>query len=208
MHVSDVMTRQVVVVRPDTPMIDVARVLLEQRIGAVPVLDEGVVVGIVARSDLLAFDEDPDRGLRTAADVMSKDVMVLHEAMSVAVAARALARRGVKRAPVLRTGKLVGIVSESDLLRSYARADADLVIDVERVLRAPAVGAHLEPIGFSVAGGIVTLSGAVRGEPDRAFAVRLVRSIQGVADVDDRLTLAEDAVDAGLTGARRGAILP
>jgi CBS domain-containing protein len=148
MQASDVMTRSVVSVTGETRLREVARILLEHRISAVPVLDSaGRVIGMISEGDLVGSDDANERrarrdwwlGLlaegealspdflaslrdvdRTAQDVMSAPVVTVDEATSLRDIARILADRNIKRVPVVRDGKVVGIVSRADLLRGMA----------------------------------------------------------------------------------------
>jgi CBS domain-containing protein len=133
MLVRDVMSTRVLSVRSDAPLKEVATLLLSNRIGGVPVLDEGGrVLGIVSESDLQPAREGaPARPLRTAADVMTRPVVTLTEDDTVTQAARMLLRHRIKRAPVLREGVIVGMITRSDLLRPYLRTDLEIRADVE-----------------------------------------------------------------------------
>ncbi|HLY56817.1 MAG TPA: CBS domain-containing protein [Stellaceae bacterium] len=147
MQASDIMTRDVVSVGPETGLKEVARLLLERGISAVPVVDPaGEVIGMVSEGDLIGRD-DAERearrdwwlallaegealhpeflasfgdGDRTAREVMSAPVVTVTEAAEAREIARLLAAHHVKRVPVLRGGALVGIVSRADLLRAFA----------------------------------------------------------------------------------------
>lgn len=196
MRIADVMTVDVATVEGSTPLLEVAKLMLARGGGAIPVLRDGAVIGIVCRSDVLPFEEDPDRTLRTAADVMSRDVVTLHESMTIPQAARVLARHGFKRAPVVRGARLVGIVSESDLLGPYLRPDADIRRDLLLELRAPALGTHLSPVEVSVDDGIVTLTGRTRGQAQHALILRTVRAIEGVAGLRDKMTMEPEQLGA------------
>lgn len=111
----DIMTTDVVTVTPDTPVERVARLLAEHRITGMPVVDdEGRVIGIVSEYDLIS-----KRG-RTAEDVMSREVISVSEDVSAEAVAQLLTERRVRRVPVLREGKLVGIISRADLVRLFA----------------------------------------------------------------------------------------
>lgn len=151
MRASDIMSTMVVSVRPETPLRDVARLLLEHGISAVPVLDDrGGVVGMVSEGDLIARD-DPEREARrdwwlslvaeheaigaelietlnhhsrTARDVMSAPVVVVSEATPARDIARLLSTHQIKRVPVVRDSRVVGIVSRADLLRGFAGEEA------------------------------------------------------------------------------------
>lgn len=138
MNAADMMTRSVVTVRPDTGVSTLARLLLDNKISAVPVIDDqGHLVGIVSEGDLLGrppagsprgwwlrlFDDQAvcleelatARHL-TAQDVMTRPVVSVSERAPLDVVASLMHRRKLKRLPVVRNGKLVGIVSRADLL--------------------------------------------------------------------------------------------
>jgi CBS domain-containing protein len=111
----EIMTRDVATVRPDTAVDDIARLLIQRRITGVPVVDEeGRVLGIVSEFDLIA-----KRG-RVAADVMSRDVLAVSEDTPAETIADLIAQRRVRRVPVLRDGRLVGIITRADLVRLFA----------------------------------------------------------------------------------------
>lgn len=143
MKARDVMTGQVVAIRAETPIRNIARLLLEKRISAVPVLDVlGALVGIVSEEDLIGVDETDweerrDRWLarlaegeplsaeflsslhgHTAGDVMSKPVITVFEDTELSEIARIFQESRIKRVPVVCSGRIVGIVSRADLLRA------------------------------------------------------------------------------------------
>jgi CBS domain-containing protein len=147
MKASDVMTADVVSVRPDVPVKDVAKILLKNGISAVPVIDEnGSPIGMVSEGDLIPRPE-PEREARrdwwlallaegealnanfvaslsttnqTASAIMSSPVVSVVPDTDVAEIARLLADYRIKRVPVVRDGRVIGIVSRADLLRALA----------------------------------------------------------------------------------------
>ena len=132
------MTCDVVTAKPDTSVSDTAQLMLANRIGAIPVVDdEDRVVGIVSDHDLLRhppsdsprawwlrlFDKDAVclEDIATARDLKVEDVMVrrvttVSDTTPIGVLGSLMRRRRLKHVPVLHRGKLVGIVSRSDLL--------------------------------------------------------------------------------------------
>ena len=147
MNARDVMTTDVVAVTPDTPLSEIAKLLLGRGISAVPVVDSaGVPLGMVSEGDLIGRDETarearsdwwlallaegetlhPDllASLRNtgqkARDVMSAPLVMVGEDTSVGDIAKLLIAHRVKRVPVLHDGHIVGIVSRADLLRALA----------------------------------------------------------------------------------------
>ncbi len=144
----DIMTRDVLVVRPDTSVAEIAKLLVSHQVSAVPVVENGnALVGIVSEGDLLRRPEtgsgkrrswwldllaDTDTlaqeyaksHARKARDVMSKHVVAVSEDTSVAEIADLLERHRIKRVPVVQDGKLIGLVSRADIVRAFAERAA------------------------------------------------------------------------------------
>jgi CBS domain-containing protein len=115
MKVREVMTRRVIRAEVDTPVADIARLLTENHISAVPITDKsGAVVGLVSEYDLLA-----KKGL-VAGEIMTADVITVSEEANVDAVQHLLIERRVKRVPVMSGQELVGIVSRSDIVRLMA----------------------------------------------------------------------------------------
>jgi CBS domain-containing protein len=113
--VKDVMTTSVISFREDTPVEEIASALSKRRITGAPVVTpEGFVVGIVSEVDVFA------KSGRTARDIMSPHVISITEDTGIDQAARLLAGERIRRLPVLREGRLVGLVSRSDVLEFFA----------------------------------------------------------------------------------------
>jgi CBS-domain-containing membrane protein len=138
MKAADIMTRKVVTAKPDMGIAEAARLMLANRIGALPVIDDAArVVGIVSDHDLLRhppadsprawwlrlFDEDAVflEDIATARNLPVRDVMVRHvttvlDATPIGVLGSLMRRHKLKHVPVLHEGRLVGIISRGDLL--------------------------------------------------------------------------------------------
>jgi CBS domain-containing protein len=137
------MTARPITVPPDTSVVEVARLLLDHAISAVPVVADGRVVGIVSEGDLMRRSETATDRRRAwwltfftgpttlaeeyarthgqrAADVMTSPVVTVNERTPLREIAELLETRRIKRVPVVRDGALVGIVSRADLLRALA----------------------------------------------------------------------------------------
>lgn len=194
MRVKQVMSSPVVTVTPETPVKEVAAVLVERGISAVPVLGEdGRLVGIVSEGDLVPLQALPEPGgrlghaelirflPRTAADAMTRRVVTISEDADAASAARLMLERSVRSLPVVRDGRLTGIVSRKDLLRMLARSDMALRAEVEELLadRYLLLGGAVD---VAVSGGIVRLTGP-RDSVTRRLAGVLARSVPGVVAV-------------------------
>jgi CBS domain-containing protein len=147
MKARDVMTTAVVSVGPDTPIREVAKLLRDHGISAVPVVDAaGTPIGMVSEGDLIGPDETNREGrrdwwltllaeggtlntdfvasLRTpdrqARDVMTAPVVTIGEDTEISDIAHSLTAYRIKRVPVLHDGRVVGIVSRADLVRALA----------------------------------------------------------------------------------------
>ena len=205
--VSDVMTRTVVALREGAAFKDIARTMRRWKVSALPVLDSGRrVVGVVSEADLLPKemfrDGDPDLYARSrgrsdlakadavaAEDLMTAPAVTVHADDTVARAARTMARRNLKRLPVVDgEGVLQGIVSRTDLLKVFLRDDADIAEEVRREVVAHLFAAPAEPIRVEVRDGVVTLTGRVRDTSTVPVVTRLVRAVEGVVDVDCALS--------------------
>jgi CBS domain-containing protein len=151
MKVRELMTTHVVTVSPDTPVREIAKVLLKHGISAVPVVDDrGAPLGMVSEGDLIGRDESdrearrdwwlvmlaegtelhPDflasihRPERAARDVMAAPLVTVDEDTEVSEVAKLLVAHRIKRVPVVRDGRITGIVSRADLLRELSAAEA------------------------------------------------------------------------------------
>jgi CBS domain-containing protein len=201
--VSDVMTRAVIAVGRDAPFKDIVRLMERWKVSALPVLEgEGRVIGIVSEADLLPKEEFrdgvPDRftqrqrlsdlakaGAQTAEELMSSPAVTVHGATTLAEAARIMARRDVKRLPVIDDeGRLEGVGSRSDLLKVFLRDDEDIAGEVRRGVVDQLFPDPVEPIRVEVRDGVVTLTGRIRDTTLVPVAARLVRAVEGVVDVD------------------------
>ena len=115
MVAKDIMTKKVITVMPLTTVKNLAKTLSGNNISGVPVVDQrGKVMGIVSEADVVAKSGKQVKG------IMSKYVVSVNEETEVEEIARLLAAHRFNRVPVLRQGKLVGIVSRADIIRAIA----------------------------------------------------------------------------------------
>jgi CBS domain-containing protein len=115
MKVKDVMTANVISVPEDSTVEDTARILARHRISGVPVVSSaGALVGLVTEFDLISKQG------HTVADIMSRGAISVTEDTDVEEVAHLLTNRRIRRVPVLRGDRLVGIVSRSDLIKQIA----------------------------------------------------------------------------------------
>ena len=221
MLVRELMTAGVATVSPDTPVGTIVHLLADRGISGVPVVDEGgALLGIVTEGDLLhrlaladeprhgwfrALFDDQDRAAEryarafgaTARDVMTAELLTVAEDATAGRAARLLEEHNVRRLPVLRDGRLVGVVSRSDLLRALltsasgepAATTTDEAIRAAIALRmrqeAWAGAPHLS---FEVKGGVVEFHGTHHSDAARRAVSGLAGNVPGVVRVVDHAT--------------------
>jgi CBS domain-containing protein len=153
MIASDIMTTDVITVRPNDTLQQVAQLLLTNRISGTPVVDDfGQLIGFISEGDLLRRSHEgawpktwgppPRRGWakwlmdgtdeevsdaeyvtassRTVAEIMTREIVSAKPDTSISDIAALLVRHRVKRVPVVRDGKIVGIVSRANLIQAFA----------------------------------------------------------------------------------------
>jgi CBS domain-containing protein len=188
--VADVMTRQVVSVRPDTPVAEIVALLIDRALRSAPVVDaENRVIGIITDGDLLtrgatelplALQRELSLAERaatietlaahphTAADLMTPDPVTLPETTPLAEAAAVMADRGLKRIPVVDAqNRLVGMVSRSDLLATVA----------EGLRQRPATPIR-QPDGAPKTVGEIMITDVPTVQPDTPLAETLDRLLE------------------------------
>jgi CBS domain-containing protein len=223
MRVRDAMTRGIIGVRDTASLAEAVETMLRAGISALCVFDERkALVGILSEGDLLrrgelGTEKRRPRWLesllsggrlahayahehgRTAAEVMTREVVTIDEDAPLAEAVDTMIRRRVKRLPVVRGGSVIGVVSRSDLLkRLYVelRRDAEPRSDAEI---CAAIQAEIESRGWtprasvrvSAKNGEVTLDGAIADERLREGLRVIAENIPGVKSVHDKLAWVE-----------------
>ena len=212
MKASDVMVSTVITVGPDASVQDVAELLLRNRISAVPVVgDNGEVLGMVSEGDLmnrpetktahrkawwldarasnetLAADYVKSHS-RKVADVMTRYVITASPETSVAELAALLEKNSIKRVPIIKAKRIVGIVSRANLLQGLAtlkdktpqaRADDSAI----RRWARPAL------LSVTVQDGIVDLWGIVESATEKKAVHVLVEVTPGVRALNDNLII-------------------
>ena len=223
MRVEDIMTPSPQVVGPETSLKEVAELLAGNGISGLPVVENGDVLGIVSKSDIVAQEQQAKSELlqrggllerfralaktqprprakvepRTACEAMSAPPLTVEPHVSAVGAAWLMTEHDVNRLPVVWNGRLVGIVTRTDLVRAFARSDVQIEQEVvEDVL--PGLGLSSNDIAVAVENGTVTLSGEVDDELDARCLPHAVRSVIGVIGVDSEVRV-RTPVHAGVS---------
>jgi CBS domain-containing protein len=220
MKAGDMMTRRVVTVAPDAPIEKAVRLMLQHCVSGLPVVDgSGKLVGIITEGDLLrraeigtehqrprwltillgrgrlASDYVRSHG-RKVKDVMTRDVVAITETTLIREVVELMEIHRIKRLPVLRRRRLVGIVSRANLIRALvglaSKAPTTQVPDTEirdRVL-AEIDGQPWSPgtsVDAVVRNRVVDLWGAITSETQRQALRTAAERVAGVRMVHDHL---------------------
>ncbi len=219
MRAHQIMTRSVISVTPDDTILEAANIMLQRHVSGLPVVDKaGKLVGIVSQGDFLRRSEIGTQRKRgrwlkfllgagtTATDyvrehghkvseVMTRDPITITEDTPLEEIVTSMETNGVKRLPVLRGDKLVGIVSRANLLQavaSLAHEIPDPTADDDHI-RGRIIAAidnnDWSPFGLNVVvrDGIVHLSGVITEERSRQAAIVAAENVTGVKKVHDHL---------------------
>ena len=213
--VSDVMTREVVAIQPETSFREIIRIIKDSHVHALPVVDtHGTVLGVVAESDLLVRQEQTEGRVRkpwrrrgrarlagtTAGEVMTSPAITIDPRQTLGQAARVLHRRHVGRLLVVDGGRLVGIVTGSDLLSIFLRSDDDLLIAVQAAIAEITVTPP-HTITATVDDGIVVLHGSAQLLSQVVAVGDRVRRVPGIVRLDDKAVPVYDDIHVGMAGA-------
>ncbi|MFI5042497.1 MAG: CBS domain-containing protein [Acidimicrobiales bacterium] len=203
--VKDVMTTEVVAVRRDTTLKEIAAVLRRYRVSALPVVDDmGKVLGVVSEADLLAKEALADPGVfaelahrkdvrkaegLTAGDLMTRPAVTASPDDPVGQAARMMHFLRVKRLPVVNSGgHLVGIVSRADVLAVFDRTDEEIRKDIVDTMLLYEFLVDPRQFSVTVESGVVTMEGTPETAALGHALVRKARHVPGVVAVRDRLS--------------------
>jgi CBS domain-containing protein len=212
MRIKDVMTTDVVTVKPTASLKEVASILAERGISGLPVVDEdGSLLGVVSEADILFKERGPAkerRGLfawllepdsaqkleaRTAQEAMSAPARTITPERPVSEAAGRMLTEGINRLPVVDdAGKLLGIVTRADLVRAFVRSDADIAHEIREDVVLKTLWIAPESLTVSVENGNVRLGGQVETKNDAELVAAFVSRVPGTVSVDSHLTWLEE----------------
>jgi CBS domain-containing protein len=252
MRVKDVMTPTVISIGADEPVVKAARLMLQNRISGLPVVDaEGELIGVVTEGDFLRrreigterrrpkwleFIVGPGKlaqeyvhaSGRKVEEIMTPDPWTCDEDDTLDDVVEVMERRHIKRLPVIRAGRMVGVVSRANLMHALASLSRELPAAAggdsairDAVIAAFGRQAWAPHVNVVVNNGVVELWGVVTDERERQALVVAAENVPGVAKVHDHLVWvepmsgmafpsAEDEVEDGANksvknGARNGA---
>jgi CBS domain-containing protein len=219
MRAHQIMTRQVITISSDASIVEAANIMLDKHISGLPVVDQaGKLVGIVSQGDFirraeigtqrkrgrwLKFLVGPGRAAsefvqergRKVGEIMTPEPCTVTEDATLEDIVELMERNNVKRLPVMRGDRLVGIVTRSNLLQAVAgltrdvpdpTADDDhirnhIIASVEKTDWAPF------GLGVIVVNGVVHLNGVITNEQSREATIVAAENVSGVTKVHDHL---------------------
>jgi len=224
MNVADVMTRNAISVLPEDTVETAAKTMLSRNISGLLVVDKnGDLAGLVTEGDLLRRDEigtevdrpwwlrllvSPSRQAadfvrahgRHVKDVMTADVLTVPSDAALEDVVATMEKNRIKRLPVTENGRVVGIVSRSDLLRALIgrMRDAGPIASDDRSIREAIMAAlHDQPwaprttLNVTVNNGVADIWGSITNENERAAIRIAVENTPGVKSVKDHLVYIE-----------------
>ncbi len=219
MRAHQIMTRPVITVAPETTIVEAANTMLQKHVSGLPVVNEaGKLVGIISEGDFIRRSEigtQRRRGQflrfilgsgkeandfvhehgRKVAEIMTQEPLTITEDTALEEIVELMEKNKVKRLPVIRDNKVVGIISRANLLQavaSLARQIPDPTADDDHI-RNRVIDAIEKndwcPFGLSVIvrDGIVHLSGVITDERSRQAAIVAAENVSGVVKVHDHL---------------------
>jgi CBS domain-containing protein len=223
MKVADLMNQNAISVLPTTALADAARIMLANRVSGLPVTNEsGALVGVVTEGDLLrrvelGTDGKPAGWLKTlflpttvASDyvmthsrhvsgVMTHNPIFVTPETELEEVSELMKRKRIKRLPVLNHGKLVGVISRTDMLRVLARR----LIETPEETTDAAIAAHIKSelehahwaprsgIRVGVKDKIVNLEGTIFNDEERQAVIVIAENAPGVKQVRDKLVFVD-----------------
>jgi CBS domain-containing protein len=210
----DIMTAPVITAPPEATIRELVELMTARRISGVPIVSAaGELVGIVTEGDLLYKELAPrpegppelvqrflplpgiaaaaDRARKAegvrAAEVMTSPVITVTEDATVHEIAGLMSRHGINRVPVVRDGRVVGIVSRNDVLKVFARPDEELAAAIREALLHD-LWIDISRVRVAAQHGVVTLDGRVERWSEKELAGKWAALADGVVRVENRLT--------------------
>ncbi len=183
MLVGDRMSHPVITIPPDMPVVDALNLMRSEHIRRTPVVKDGKLVGIVSDKDLLNASPSPATTLSvweinyllskiTVEEVMTRDVVTVTEDTPIEEAARIMADNKIGGLPVMRDGKIVGIITETDLFKIFLEMMGARIPGVRVSILVPNVRGELAQLTKAIAdagGNIISLGTFAGDDPSTAL---------------------------------------
>lgn len=212
MKLRQLMTTTVITIGPEASLKEAARRMIEAGVSGLPVTDDtGSLIGVITEADFVKTEsarraakrarllrwfvraEEIPEEERKVGDVMTSEVITLGPEADHAEAARVMRHAGIKRILVAdESGKLVGLVSRSDILRAFARPDSNIIEEIKEDVMRKVLWIDPRPVEIKCEDGNVVLSGRLETRSDAQLLAELTRRLDGVVSLKDRLSWSVD----------------
>lgn len=209
MRAGELMSTPVVTIYPEASLKELAELMVAHSVSGVPVVDRaGTLLGVVSESDVVAkiegaLDKETELGLprlitavakalhgsskataRSVADLMTARVISAGPDATVPELVHLMIAYDINRIPIVEAGRLLGIVTRADVLRTFVRPDAAIETDL-RWRIAHELWINPEGLKISCRNGVVTLAGTVDTHADAELVRRWAVKTEGVVGVED-----------------------
>lgn len=205
MQAREMMSTPVITVRPEALLKEVAGLMIARAVSGVPVVDrDGRPLGMISESDFLAREEyglgngvldrladrlgvggDAKLHGRTAGDLMTGPVITARPDTTARELGHLMATHTVNRIPIVEDGRIVGIVTRADVVRTLIRPDDAITAEV-RWRCEHELWISPDDLRVETRSGVVALTGTVETRADAELAKRWARAVDGVVDVEAR----------------------
>lgn len=211
MNVLDLMTTDPITTTADASLKEAARLMMDNQVSGLPVLDGGKLVGIVTEGDYLRREADREQPYRLSllqalfgggdgehevenvSDVMTTKVHTIDAAATISEAARVMAKRNIKRLPVVDgDGALIGVISRADIVNAFTKPDEVIEDEIREDVAVRLLFLHRDAVGIEVADGVVTLSGRLENRTEAHLLEELSKRVAGVVRVESKLEFEVD----------------
>jgi CBS domain-containing protein len=221
MKAREVMTAEVIAVRPDESVLNAGRLMLEKKVSGVLVIDGGTLVGVITQGDLLRrsevgtikrrsrwmeflvgsgvlAQEYVNASARRVDEVMTNEVLTVPEDAELATVVEIMESNDIKRVPVTLGKTVIGMITRTDLVRAFVNAASknETPLDDDAVWQRLYDQLEKErwapgTVEISVKGGVVTLRGAVLDARQISAVAIMAENIPGVSHVNNELVWIE-----------------
>lgn len=195
MQVVDVMTTDVITVSADTPIPAAARLMFRNRVSGLPVCDDtSCLIGIITEADFLRLEvarQEADNlaPVETVGEVMNRQVLTIGPEVPIVDAARLMVVNDVNRLPVVDgDSKILGIISRLDVVAVFTRPDDIIEDEIREDVIRRVLFVDPDSISVTVKDGVAVFEGEIGTRTESRLLAELVRRLDGVMRVDNRLT--------------------
>lgn len=195
MQVVDLMTTDIITVRPDTPIREAAQLMFRNRVSGLPVCgDDSCLVGIITEADFLRLEVAREEAehlepVETVGQVMQTDVVTIGPDATLSDAAKVMVVHEIKRLPVVtEQTEVLGIISRMDVVAAFTRPDDIIEDEIREDLLRRVLFVDPDDIAVSVDEGVVVFTGQIGTRDESRLLGELATRLDGVVRVENKLS--------------------